>query len=131
MDNSKQYLFRGDTRNAVPLLRVSKGKKTGNNPGQPTQEHERGVTGRQRALSATFPTPQTAPASLRCARVTDAETGEPLELRRRHWVPPVPSVRSSSARPMGDSGAWIGNTTFIAADGTNSTKGQNPEFHLR
>ena len=45
--------------------------------------------------------PKTAPASLLCRGITDAETGEPLELRHRRWEFPSPSRRADTAGRRG------------------------------
>lgn len=45
--------------------------------------------------------PRTAPAHLFCGNITDAETGEPLQLRRRQWKFPQPGGRAGTAGPPG------------------------------
>lgn len=45
--------------------------------------------------------PQTAPCYLLCGSITDAETGEPLQLRRPRWEFPPPGRRARTAGPPG------------------------------
>ncbi|CAN0310929.1 unnamed protein product, partial [Ectocarpus sp. 13 AM-2016] len=52
--------------------------------------------------------PRTAPAHLFCGNIADAETGEPLELKRRRWKFPEPGRRASTARPPGDGAGAMG-----------------------
>lgn len=53
------------------------------------------------AEDPTVTLPQTAPSSLLCGSITDAETGETLELRRRRWEFPQPRRRAGTAGPRG------------------------------
>ncbi|CAN0183198.1 unnamed protein product, partial [Ectocarpus sp. 6 AP-2014] len=68
--------------------------------------------------------PRTAPAHLFCGSIADAETGEPLELRRRRWKFPEPGGRASTAGPPGDGAGAVdrpGLRGEFAASGRESS----------
>jgi len=54
--------------------------------------------------------PQTAPCYVLCGSITDAETGEPLELRRRRWEFPPTSRCASTAEGSTGGGVFGGGS---------------------
>lgn len=92
-------------------------------PGHCAEQRQRGPPRHDATEDVAGLPPQTAPSSLLCGSITDAETGEPLELRWRKWEFPSPSRRADTARSRGggdgpgpgDYGikprSWRGSTT--------------------
>ncbi|CAM9370175.1 unnamed protein product, partial [Scytosiphon promiscuus] len=124
-DESDQDLRSPSFRSeGMPIPWGASGKSTSHHPGcqhrQPkSDEEERSAVhdGDNNVDRLTF---HTAPASLRCDRIIDAETGELLELRRRRWKFPLMSTRARTVGSISFGGIHPGYTTDRQINGVHS-----------
>ncbi|CAM9244020.1 unnamed protein product, partial [Hapterophycus canaliculatus] len=124
--DSKFPGFRDERGPPVSRPRGAWYMNTINHPGyycrhqEPGQEEESEVhRGTDTAYNITS---QTAPASVRCGRITDAETGEPLELKRRQWKFPLKSSRARTVGSIGISRVDAGDSADVKKERIRKTR---------